>query len=337
MNQPIFLRVSLSPENAKKGVIKGVAYTGAVIKQHGFLKNLVIDLSTLSVHKPEKTVLLRDHNPSLVAGHAKIDMSDKEVLFEGVISQRSAVGKEIIDLSEDGIEWEVSLGLFDGQLVEFENEEYNGQMIDSGNVIKNAVLREVSIVALGADMNTRSEILNQNNGNKGVQMKLSFTEEQWAKFACGCGGSKESTAEDLQEKFAEGEEKAAELEKEIAALKEQIAAKQAEIDALKGKEETAARSASIKAAASEKGIKLSDEKINLAAASKEKTDLLLGVIADMEAGAKKIDPKLAGRQNVSTGDKVESDPRQLANKAQALVKEGKYPTFLEAMASLEVK
>lgn len=330
----IYLRQNLSTEEIKSGKITGVAYTGAVIKSHGFLQNLVIDLSTLTIKK-EKTPLLRDHTPTQVAGHAKVVIGEN-VTIDGTLSKKSVYGQEIIDLSEDGFDWELSLGIFDGELVEFENEEYNGQMITHGVALKNGLLREVSVVALGADSDTTAEVFNVQR--KGVQMKHTFTEESWTKFACACGGNKDSKPEELEGKFAENDKKVAALEEEIAALKEQVAAKQAEIDEAKAAEQTAARVASIKSAVEAKGIKLSEEKISEAGKTEEGTKLLLSVVEVMEVQAKKIDPKFAAKVDLGNGSsKVKADPESIRLAAQALVKEGKAKDFISALAMVEVE
>ncbi len=43
--------------------INGVAYTGALIKNHGELGNVVVDLDTIKI--PEKLLLLSDHDRTI--------------------------------------------------------------------------------------------------------------------------------------------------------------------------------------------------------------------------------------------------------------------------------
>src|SRR5690606_10489872 len=110
------------------------AYSGGVIKNHFPFQNLIIDLSTLSIAK-SKTPLLRDHTQSQVAGIAEVKI-DKNVSFSGRVFKKSVYGKEILDLSEEGFEWEMSLGVFDGSIEEFNDErEINGHKLNGGVVL----------------------------------------------------------------------------------------------------------------------------------------------------------------------------------------------------------
>lgn len=337
----IFLRQTLDKDATLKGEIKGVAYSGSVIPFHGMYDNLVIDVATLSVAK-EKTPILRDHNPSHVAGHGKVTIEGSVVNIEGSLSKKTAFGAEIISLAEDGLDWEMSLGVYNGEIEEIENTEVNGIMIEKGWALRNGLLREVSVVALGADMNTEAQIFKQLTGDE----KPMFTKEQWINFACGCGGTKDTTPEELSEmvkatKLMSEEEKAKaeELAKEIEVLKEQIAAKQAEIDAIKEEEEIEEREEEINAAISAKGIEFSVEKIKESAKSKEVAALLLGLVEAMPKQAKKISAEFAQEVVVAElAPKVDAkSPEQISLAANALVKAGKAKDFMEALTILEVK
>lgn len=339
---PIYLRSDISREDSIKGEIKGVAYSGSVIKEHGFYQNLVIDVSTLSVAK-KKTPFLRDHDPSKTAGHGSVTISDGQVLVDGNLSKKSSHGQEIIAMSEDGFDWELSLGLFGGKLEEIENTEINGQLIPHGWVLRNGLIREVSIVALGADMNTNAEVFSQQT--KGTQMKL--TAEQFVALACACGGDKDTTPEELQEKVEkmklmtdEQKAKAEELAKEIESLKADVAAKQAEIDkkqaeidSMKASDEESGREEEMKAAAKAKGLTFADEKIKEAAKTKESTALFLSLIEDMKGTPKPP----GGREDVSGGAGPAKTPEEIRLAAKQLIKEGKAKDMIEAMTLVEVK
>lgn len=314
-----------------KGDISGVAYTGAVIPEHGWVKNLVIDLSTLKVAK-EKTPILRDHITSQVAGHSKVDISEKEVTFTGKLSKKSKFGIEIMEMADDEFDWEMSLGVYGGRLLEIEKQTINGHYIESGTVLKDGLVREISVVALGADKDTSAQVFKLDNEG---EFKPMLTKEQWIKLACACGGSDKTTPEELETKFAEGEEKAAELQKEIDALKSQIAAKQAEIDKLKEDGEVESREAELKSAIDAKGIELAEEKIKEAAKTKEKTEMLLSVIADMKK-QETVPAHMRGKTDLGQSIKPE-DTDKIRLQAEELVKEGKAKNFLEALSLVEVK
>ena len=167
-------------------------------------------------------------------------------------------------------------------------------------------------------------------------MKLNQHSE-WPKFACGCGGSKDSSPEELEKKFADSEEEA----KQADALKEQVAQKEAEIEALKkqiadlqGDSETKAREEEIKAAVTEKNLKFSDEKIKEAAKSKEKTEMFLSLVKDMD---KKIDSKFGKEVNLGSGSTKASGDEDIRAKALKLMADGQASDYMEAINMVEEK
>lgn len=334
----IFLKQTLAMDKSGErtsGNIKGVAYTGAVISEHGFVKNLVVDLKSLSVKK-EITPIFRDHSPSQVAGRSTVSVNQDNVTFEGVISSKTQHGQEILALSDDGFEWEISMGIYGGQMIEVEDETINGHEIRNGVVLKNGVIREISIVALGADSDTSAEFFSIKQGEHKMS-KYSFTQEQWAKFACGCGGTAETTPDEMEKKFADEKAKAEELQKQIDALKAEVAAKQAELDKIKEQEELSAREAQITAALSAKNIEMSQEKIKEAAKSNQTTELMISFIGEMKAQDKKINPAMAGKQDLGADLTASNKTEDVIAKAELMVKEGKAKDLFTAINILEVK
>lgn len=336
-NKGMFFNHKLEVDSLKRGELKGVAYSGQVIPQWGGYENFIIDISTLTVAK-EKTTILRDHLPSQVAGSGKVTIDGNTILLEGILSKKSAHGKEIIDLAEDGVDWEMSVGLFDGIVEQFDEAEYNGITINNGWVLKNAVLREVSVVAIGADVNTSTIILKH---NKGESM---FTKDQWAKFACACGGHKDSTPEEIEAKLSETKlmteeqsKKIEELEAEIETLRSEAAAKQAEIDAIKEAADAEERAEEIETALNQAGVKLSAEKIQEAAKSKDKTEILLSVIADMSVGKKEA-LQFSKKTVVNKEIQKEGTPKtaqQINLEAKKLVESGAAKDLLTAISMVE--
>lgn len=335
MNGPIFLTHKLEVESTLRGEIDGVAYSGQPIANYMWYKNLIVDIATLKVAK-STTPILRDHQPSQVAGKGVVSIENNQVLIKGNLSKKSSYGREIIDLSEDGIEWEMSLGVFDGVVEEVTDVEINGVHIAHGFVLKNGILREVSVVILGADMNTQAKVFSNEKGD----MKPMLTKEQWVKFACACGGNKETTPEELEKKFQEMTDSQKE---EVAAKEAEIEAKQAEIDELKSeiakiKEDAAVeeREENIQAAVKEKAITFSSEKIKAAAKTQEATDMLLSLIADMKAPGK-IDKKFAQKQDLGDGGATPKTPEEIRLAAKKMVSEGKAKDVIQAISILEAK
>lgn len=339
MSKPFYLTQNIDPETIAKGEIKGIAYSGSIIPSHGFLTNLIIDLDTMTIER-NKLPILRDHNPSQVSGFGNAVVVDGKIQLEGKISKKTSYGREIIELSEDGFEWQLSIGLFNGTIEEVKDAVVNGVEVPYGSVLRNTLLREVSVVAIGADRETSTEILSNKPGDKIMLSKL-----EWEKFACGCGGDKTTTPDELSEKIngaklqSEADKaEIAEKEIEIEELKKAIAEKQAEIDAIKAGDEEAAREEKIDEALKAKNIEFAAEKIKEAAKTKEGTEMLLSLVESMKAPSK-IDSKFAGKQNLGNTkpDGKKQSEQDIRFAAEALVKEGKANNFLDAIAMVEEK
>ena len=332
MNKVFYLNQKLETESIVKGELTGLAYSGSIIPYFQGYQNFIVDISTTTVAKA-KTPLFRDHNPSLVVGHGKVTLSENDVQIVGKISKKTANGLEVIDLAEEGLEWEMSIGVFEGVVEEVINETINGVMVEHGWALRNGIIREVSVVALGADLNTNAQILSQVKGEHTM-----FTKEQWAKFACACGGSKDSTPEELQAKFEEqaaavetvetDKAKIEELSAEIEKLKAEILAKQEEINKIKADEEEEDRVEEIEVAMKAKGLQFSAEKIKAAAKSKESTEMLLSFIAEVKSEEKKIDSKFSTQIDLGKDEPNDSDIRM---SAEALLKSGKAKDKMEAI------
>lgn len=347
MSTPIFLAQKLDTKKVSlEGKLEGIGYTGAPIPSYGFWENFIVDLSTLEIER-DKLPILRDHQASQVAGFGKATVEDNKLLVDAQLSQKTSHGAEIVALAADGFEWEMSMGIFEGDIEEItEDTVVNGYTLDRGFVLRNGLLREVSVVAIGADRDTIANIFSQNKGEK-KPMEIKLSKEQWTRLACACGGHKDSTPEEVETKANEGKKlaeddkkKIDDLTSELETLKKQIADKQAEIDAIKGKEEMSAREAKIQAAVKEKNIEFSAEKITEAAKTEEKTAILLSFIGEMKAQEKKIDAKLSGKQNLGGSNSAAAagkDAEAIRLQADKMVKDGEAADFLEAMNKIEEK
>lgn len=347
---PIFLRELSGIKDAAallSGDISGVAYSGAVIPEHGFFSNLIVDLSSLRIER-ERLPLLRDHNPAQVAGYVNATIENNQVLISGKLSQKSQWGKEITDLASDGIDWQLSLGIYEGMIEEVVNAEVNGIKLEKATVLRNGLLRENSVVAIGADSGTESQILSQQTGVKAMT-KVEMTKDAYAKLACACGGHADDKPEDLATKAQEKADKAklageaaqAEIDEkqaEIDSLKEQIAEKEAEIAKIKEEDEVEARAEKIEQAVKEKNLEFSAEKKKEAAKTKESTDMFLSVIADLKPQSKKIDPKFTKVEQFSTvkdPSKMSKDADSIRLEAKKLVEEKKAPNLIAALDMLQ--
>lgn len=83
-----YLKQNLDNEVVKKGKVKGIAYSGAIIPFFGFYENFIVDVESLSIPK-KKTAILKDHNSSLAIGHGEVAKKENTILIDGQLSKKS--------------------------------------------------------------------------------------------------------------------------------------------------------------------------------------------------------------------------------------------------------
>ncbi|MCI4410766.1 MAG: hypothetical protein JHC38_03740 [Thiotrichales bacterium] len=172
MNKPIYLSAALTPESTDcttNRAFSGVAYSGAMIENHGWLSNVVIDIDSMTI-APNLQLLL-EHDTNNVIGTATAVKQDGKVLVNGLlVSAIDDDAQRVCQKAQAGITWQLSVGLYDYQqqeLIEGQSEVVNGLTVEyPATILRNSVLREVSVVALGADSATSLAIFSQNPTKK---------------------------------------------------------------------------------------------------------------------------------------------------------------------------
>lgn len=157
MKKPIYLSAALTPATndcTNNRVFSGVAYTGAMIENHGWLSNVIIDIDTMTIAPDLK--LLLEHDTTQVIGTATAVKQDGKVLVTGLLLNAiDDDAQSVCQKAQAGINWQLSVGLYDYQqqdLIEGQSDVVNGLTVEyPATILRNAVLREVSVVALGAD------------------------------------------------------------------------------------------------------------------------------------------------------------------------------------------
>lgn len=136
--------------------MSGVAYSGGVADDS--FGALVIDLATTKIadHLP----LLYEHQREQTVGVVKMLTNDtrqlgiEAELFSEMDPQAGSIARK----AAAGLHWQLSIGLFGARLEERESAEINGQTFDGPiTVLSGGTVREVSVVALGADASTNAE------------------------------------------------------------------------------------------------------------------------------------------------------------------------------------
>jgi len=156
------------------------AYTGGPMDLPGWAHPVVVDLAGLNVSAKSRPIL-KDHNRSLIVGHTdSIGVQDSRLVVSGVISGAGAVAREIVDSSRNGFPWQASLGAAARQtefVAKGRTASANGRTFEGPVYIaRQAVLGEVSFVALGADDNTSASVAATRAGS---DKEFDMTFDQW--------------------------------------------------------------------------------------------------------------------------------------------------------------
>lgn len=137
-----------------------LAYTGIPMKLEGFQLPVVVDLETLKVPKSQKVPILRGHDTDRIAGHSDtIDVSPQRLKAGGVLSGTPKHTVDVLHTARRGFPWQVSIGAANTKRLEHvpagESVKVNGRKWDGPILVaRHALLRELSILPMGADGNT---------------------------------------------------------------------------------------------------------------------------------------------------------------------------------------
>ena len=185
----LILAAALDIEAAETGdnqqaKVSIVAYTGGLMSVYGW-DSVIIDLAGLDA-KAAQVPLLADHNSGLegIVGHGAIENDGKRLLVNGQIALVNDAARRIVELAKAGFKFEASVGVrpTKTELVAAGKQiSINGRTVKSDrefSLVKRGVLREVSIVAIGADSKTRVSVAASDGPITGV-IPMEETFRQW--------------------------------------------------------------------------------------------------------------------------------------------------------------
>ena len=158
----------------KPAKIAGLAYTGAAIRQAWSVDPLVVDLAGMTV--PEKVPLLRDHSSwdtDNRLGNVAAKLTPKGVEIEGEIVAGTDAAREIVRQGKLGADWQLSIGaeITAAERVREGTRTVNGRTFQAPFVLATrTTLREVSVVAVGADRATTMHVAAAFTQTKGLQI-----------------------------------------------------------------------------------------------------------------------------------------------------------------------
>lgn len=166
-------------EEGKKRGLKMVAYSGKIIKDHWYWGDLAIDTSGVNLSK-SNIPILADHETDRKIGFGSFIVNDKhEIVSDEMSYVETPHAAEFITLSDQGFPYEASIYTRPSKiqrLMENEEVEVNGfKMKGPGTVWRESVLRECSVVTFGADQNTKSAAMTE---NEDIVMEVIETEVQ---------------------------------------------------------------------------------------------------------------------------------------------------------------
>jgi hypothetical protein len=161
--------VEIQATSSKPPSVTIVAYTGGLMAVPGW-GPVVIDLAGIDA-SAEQIGILADHDATLsgIVGHGKAVVAGGRLLVQGTITPSTDAARQVVELARAGFRFQASVGVTPSDYERVrpgEQVQVNGRAIKapaSGfTLVKASVLKEVSIVAIGADANTSVAIAASN-------------------------------------------------------------------------------------------------------------------------------------------------------------------------------
>ena len=156
---------SVSKDEGKPPNLRMTAYSGKIIKDHWYWGDLAIDTAGLKLSKSNIPVL-GDHLTSQKIGFGSFEVNEQhQVINKETTFVDTPFADEFIKLSAQGFPYEASIyarPVKIQRLMQDEETEVNGfKMKGPGTVWRESVLKECSVVTFGADPNTKSAAMSE--------------------------------------------------------------------------------------------------------------------------------------------------------------------------------
>jgi len=162
--QTEFLMIEAAADGNGKATnpkVMGIAYSGGKMNLPGWKHPVVVDLSGLAI--PANVPLLTNHENRTAArvGQVAAKIEDGTLMIEGEITSASGTASGIVEQAKAGADWQLSIGaeVTASEFVKTGSRQINGQTHEAPFYhVKTATLREVSVVAVGADVQTKMHV-----------------------------------------------------------------------------------------------------------------------------------------------------------------------------------
>ena len=140
--------------------VAGLAYSGGKMNLPGWKHPVVVDLAGMDI--PESVPLLANHENRTDArvGMVKAKVVDGTLAIEGEIVSESTGAGDIIAQARSGADWQLSIGadVRQAEVIQAAMEVNGKRQEGPFHLVRASVLREVSVVAVGADRATTMQV-----------------------------------------------------------------------------------------------------------------------------------------------------------------------------------
>ncbi len=159
-----YLEITASGDGGGRHKVAGLAYSGGKMRLFGWSKPVVVDLSGMTV--PESVPLLANHENHTLGrvGVVSAKADGGRLAISGEIVAGGELAEAIVAQGKAGADWQLSIGaeVEAAELVQSGKRKVNGteQEAPFYHVTK-STLREVSVVAVGADRSTHMTVTAQ--------------------------------------------------------------------------------------------------------------------------------------------------------------------------------
>ena len=155
-----YLEITASADGGKPKV-SGLAYSGGKMRLFGWSHPVVVDLSGMAI--PETVPLLANHENHTLGrvGLVAAKVAGNSLAIEGGIVAEGELAGAIVSQGKAGADWQLSIGaeVEDAELVQQGRRKVNGVEHEAPFYhVTKSTLREVSVVAVGADKSTHMKV-----------------------------------------------------------------------------------------------------------------------------------------------------------------------------------
>ena len=155
-----YLEITASADGGKPKV-SGLAYSGGKMRLFGWSHPVVVDLSGMAI--PETVPLLANHENHTLGrvGLVAAKVAGNSLAIEGGIVAEGELAGAIVSQGKAGADWQLSIGaeVEAAELVQQGRRKVNGVEHEAPFYhVTKSTLREVSVVAVGADKSTHMKV-----------------------------------------------------------------------------------------------------------------------------------------------------------------------------------